>query len=151
MFQFMLPGAASIYYGDEAEIDGYTDSMEGCRFPMPWNRDFRKGEHYHLNHTMAKLKAEHPALSRGSMKILYAQGHIFAIARFWEQEAFISVISTEKEDKIIRLPLGAVGARVPSETCDLFDKALQFTTCDVHSVNMLVKAHQSYLFRCTIV
>jgi len=150
MFQFILPGAASIYYGNEAEIDGYTESMEGCRYPMPWNREFRNGEHYRLHQTLAKLKAEHPALSEGSMKILYAEGYIFAMARFWEQEAFVFVISTEEEDRTIRLPLGAVGACQPPEQTDLFGKKLDLEPGDRHSVQMQVKAHQSYLFRCDI-
>lgn len=150
LFQFMLPGAASVYYGDEAEIDGYTDSMEGCRFPMPWSKDFQSSERYQLVRTMARLKAEHPALSRGSMKILYAEDHVFAIARFWEQEAFVCVISTEDKDCDIRLPLGAVGAQMPSETVDQFGKELKISPCDNHAVTMTVKAHQSYLFCCNI-
>jgi alpha-glucosidase len=150
MFQFMLPGAASIYYGDEAEIDGYIDSMEGCRFPMPWDKEIQIGERYKLYQTMAQLKAKHPALSKGSMKILYAEGHIFAIARFWEQEAFICVISTEDEDKSIRLPLGAVGAVKPAGEYDLFGLPLSIRECDKHSVSMKVKAHNSYFFRCEI-
>ena len=150
MFQFMLPGAASIYYGDEADIDGYIDSMEGCRFPMPWNKEFRKEERYQLIHTMAQLKAEHPALSKGSMKILYAQDNVFAIARFWEQEAFVCVISTEEKDTAIRLPLAAVGAQMPSDKVDIFGKELLMEACDSYSVTMQIKAHQSYLFRCKI-
>ncbi len=150
MFQFLLPGAASIYYGDEAEIDGYIESMEGCRFPMPWDQDVCNCEQYLLNKTMAHLKAEHPALSKGSMKFLYADGRILSIARFWGQEAFVCVISTEEEDRAIRLPLGAIGAVKPLEEIDLFGRPLYFRTCDAHSVRMDVKAHQSYLFRCDI-
>ncbi len=150
MFQFMLPGAASIYYGDEAEIDGYIESMEGCRYPMPWSKDFRTGERYQLIRTLARLKAEHPALRIGSMKILYAEGNIFVISRFWEQEAFICVISTEDEDRNIRLPLGAVGAAKPAEEMDLFGRELVMELCDDHAITMQVKAHQSYLFHCMI-
>lgn len=150
IFQFMLPGAASIYYGDEAEIDGYTDSMEGCRYPMPWDRDFRNGERYVLYKTMAHLKAYHPALSHGSMKILYADGHIISVARFWGQEAFASVISTEEEDKVIRIPLGAVGASEPSGAKDVFGTELVYETGDKHSISLQVKAHKSYLFHCNI-
>lgn len=150
MFQFMLPGAASIYYGDEADIDGYIDSMEGCRFPMPWNKELRKEERFQLIHTMAQLKAEHPALSKGSMKILYAQDNVFAIARFWKQEAFVCVISTEEKDTAVRLPLAAVGAQAPSDKVDIFGKELLMEACDSYSVTMQIKAHQSYLFRCKI-
>lgn len=150
MFQFMLPGAASIYYGDEAEIEGYIDSMEGCRFPMPWDSDFQSGARYQLYRTMANIKSQHPAMSRGSMKFLYADEHILSIARFWEQEAFVCVISTEDQDRTIRLPLGAVGAVRPSENRDIFGRQLLLSDCDSHSVRMQVKAHQSYFFRCSI-
>jgi len=99
---------------------------------------------------MAQMKASHPALSQGSMKILYADGHIISIARFWEQEAFVCVISTENLDTSIRLPLGAIGAVSPPEKCDVFGRELMVEPCDAHSVWMQVKAHQSYFFRCDI-
>ena len=82
--------------------------------------------------------------------LLYAEGHVFALARFWEQEAFVCVISTEDRDRTIRLPLGAVGAVRPCGEKDLFDRPLVFHDCDSHSVLMDVKAHQSYFFRCDI-
>lgn len=150
LFQFMLPGAASIYYGDEVEIDGYIESMEGCRYPMPWDKDFQDSERFLLYRTMCRLKAEHAALSSGSMKFLYAEGNILSIARFWGQEAFVCVISTEEEDRDIRLPLGAVGVVRPAGERDLFGYPLIFEDSDAHSVLMRVKAHQSYLFRCDI-
>ena len=150
LFQFMLPGAASIYYGDEAEIDGYIDSMEGCRFPMPWEKNFRKSKPYHMYQTLSQLKAKHPTLSKGSMKFLYTDGHTLSIARFWGHEAFVSVISTEDEDRWIRLPLGAVGAVCPQDQQDIFGLPLYFADCDKHGVRMHVKAHQSYFFRCDI-
>ena len=40
ILQFTLIGAASIYYGDEAGIDGTIFTNEGCRYPMTWSRDF---------------------------------------------------------------------------------------------------------------
>ena len=150
MFQFLLPGAASVYYGDEAEIDGYTDSMEGCRFPMPWDKDITGCERYQLIQKLAKLKSEYNALSGGSMKILYAEDYVFSLARFQEHDAFVLVISTEDEDKTIRLPLGAIGAAVPDDTSDLFGKELTFKVSDKYGIDMLVKAHQSYLFHCKI-
>jgi len=150
IFQFMLPGAASIYYGDEAEIDGYIDSMEGCRFPMPWDKEYQNSERYQLYRTLAHLKQEHPALSEGSLKILYADGYILSLVRFRGREAFVCVISTEEDDREIRLPLGAVGASAPQENRDIFNRQLKITHCDAHAVTMQVKAHESYFFRCDI-
>ena len=150
MFQFLLPGAASIYYGDEAAIDGTIDTMEGCRYPMPWDKDFREGENYRLYHALTHLKAAHKALSHGGMKFLYARDNVVAIARFWEDEIFVGVISTAEKDQTIRLPLGAVGAVSPTGESDVFGRLLEYSYLDANSIALTVKAHQSYFMECTV-
>lgn len=146
IFQFLLTGAASVYYGDEAEIDGYIDSTEGCRYPMPWDQDFTGGEFYNLNRTMIRLKQEHEALRRGGMKFLYAADQVIALARFWGEEAFVGILSTNSEDVTIRLPLGAIGAEVPLE--EVFGKELVYSKQDDNSILLNVKAHTAYCFSC---
>lgn len=148
IFQFMLPGAASIYYGDEAGVDGVPGTNEGCRYPMPWGRPFKNSESFRLNQTMARMKAEHKALSHGGMKFLYARDNIVAIARFWEEEIFVGIISARDEDKVIRLPLGAVGAAAPAGDTDVFGKKLEYSRLDNKSIELNVKAHQSYFIQC---
>ena len=148
MFQFMLPGAASIYYGDEAAIGGTLGTNEGCRYPMPWSKDFRNTDAYCLNRTMAKLKAEHKALSRGGMKFLYAANQVVSIARFRGEEVFVMVMSTSDSNQTIRLPLGAVGAACPKGDADIFGRAIQFEKTDANSIAFTVKAHQAYLMEC---
>lgn len=149
MFQFLLPGAASIYYGDEAAIDGTIDTMEGCRYPMPWDKDFREGENYRLYHALTHLKAAHKALSHGGMKFLYARDNVVAIARFWEDEIFVGVISTAEKDQTIRLPLGAVGAVSPTGESDVFGRLLEYSHLDDKSIALTVKAHNAYFMKCT--
>ena len=148
LFQFMLTGAASIYYGDEASADGILGTNEGCRYPMPWSKDYKDSETYKLYSTMAHLKARHKALSHGGMKFLYAQGNIVSIARFYGEEAFVAVLSTGDEDENIRLPLGAIGAADPKDNVDLFGRGLAYKGLDDGSIELTVKAHQAYLFEC---
>ena len=148
IFQFLLTGAASIYYGDEAEIDGTLDSMEGCRYPMPWSRDIPACQAYRLIHTMTHLKADHKALRQGGMKFLYTEGHVVALARFWDEEVFVGIISTEDRDVKIRLPLGAVGASVPIGSTDIFGTPLSYRLNADASIELTVKAGQSYLMQC---
>lgn len=148
-FQFILPGAASIYYGDEAAVDGTLGSNEGCRYPMPWSRAFRHGEAYRIYRTMAHLKAAEPALSRGGMKFLYAGGYTAAIARFTEDEAFLAVISADREDCRIRLPLGAVGAMGLADT-DVMGEPLCWRTLDENSVELTIPAGTNYFVRCVM-
>lgn len=150
IFQFLLPGAASIYYGDEAGVDGVLDTNEGCRYPMPWGKDFKTCESYRLNQTMARMKQAHKALSHGGMKFLYAENQVVAIARFWEDEVFVGVISTNSEDVSIRLPLGAVGAATPVGTTDVFGRALEYTPMEDGSIRLTVKAHEAYFMQCAM-
>lgn len=148
IFLFTLTGAASIYYGDEAGVEGDLETNEGCRYPMPWNKDFTQDEVYHVYQTMAKMKASHRALSDGGMKFLYAKENIVAIARFAESEAFVTVISTDSEDKTIRLPLGVIGAKAPKGLLDVFGKELKVQASDANSIELQVEGHQAYFFAC---
>ncbi len=148
IFQYLLPGAASIYYGDEAGADGVLGTNEGCRYTMPWGKDFKCSEAYKLNRTMAKLKTAHKALRSGSMQFLYAQGQIVAIARFSGDEVFVGLLSTDDKDVKIRLPLGAVGAKAPKR--EIFGKELEYTQLDDRSIELTVKAHQAYFMECEV-
>lgn len=144
LFQFMLPGAPNIYYGDEADIEGTDGRDEGCRYTMPWSKDFTNTENYRMYSTMANLKAKEKALSHGGMKFLYAEGGILSIARFYGDSAYVMVMSTEENDREIRLPLAAIGASKPE--AELFGKEVQCTPCD-KGVTMMVKAHQAYFMK----
>ena len=146
--QFILPGAASIYYGDEAAIDGRLGTNEGCRYPMPWGEDFQSGWMYRLYRTMAHLKKEHKALSHGGMKFLYAEGYIAAIARFWGDEAFVAVLSAGDQTETVRLPLGAVGASGFDGNIDLLGEPLAWRALDENSISLTVPAGACYLARC---
>ncbi len=148
IFQFMLTGAASIYYGDEAEADGVLGTNEGCRYPMPWSRDFRNTDAFRLYQTMAKTKAAHKALSRGGMKFLYAADQVVAIARFWEDEVIVGVLSTNDQDVTIRLPLGAVGAAAPKGERDLLGRKLEYAAKEENAIEFTVKAHNAYFMEC---
>ena len=149
-FQFMLTGAASIYYGDEAGVDGVTGTNEGCRYTMPWDKDFESGEMYKLYQTMAHLKQDHKALRSGGMKFLYAQDGIVALARFCGEEAFVSVMSTNAEAKTVRLPLGAIGAAGPKGDADIFGNVLTYEKTDENSIVLTVPGHQAYLMECLL-
>ncbi|MBQ0059147.1 MAG: alpha amylase N-terminal ig-like domain-containing protein [Lachnospiraceae bacterium] len=147
IFMFMLPGAANIYYGDEAEIDGWTETMEGCRFPMPWDKDIESTESYGFYHDLCHLKQTTPALSHGGMKFLYAKGNVMAISRFDADDAYVAVISKGPEETI-QLPLGLIGARCPEGELDLFGQALDYQVNVEGIISLKVKEDGAYLFKC---
>ncbi|MBQ7434085.1 MAG: alpha-glycosidase [Lachnospiraceae bacterium] len=147
ILQFMLIGAPSIYYGDEAAVDGWIEDNEGCRFPMPWSKDIEAGNAYKLYHTLTHLKTEQKALSKGGMKFLYAQDYVVSLARFYEKEAYIAVASTSSEDREIILSIGSIGA-ADIEALDVFGKPLTYRKVDDKRIALQVPAHQAYLIRC---
>lgn len=146
IFQFMLCGAPSIYYGDEAEIEGRTDSMEGCRYPMPWKKDIEKTNNYNLYKTMTDLRRDKKSLRRGGFKFLFAEGRTFAIARFRNDEAFVAVISAEEAETKITLPLGAIGAE--SFLREVFGKEFSVSKSDGNNVILNLPPKSSFLFEC---
>lgn len=148
MLLFTLIGAPSIYYGDEASVGGWTENNEGCRFPMPWNTGFEQTETYQLYRTLAHLKKEKRAFLEGGMKFLYAANQIVAIARFYQEETFITVMSTSDKVQSILLPIGSVGASGFRKEQDLFGERLEYHRVDEKRIEFKVKAHQSYLLEC---
>ena len=146
-FQFILPGAASIYYGDEATIGGTTDSNEGCRYPMPWGSGFEAGEAYRVYRTMARLKTAHPALSHGGMQILHAKGDVIALGRSDREEAFAAVISVSDKTERVRLPLGAMGA-AGLEDADVMGERVVCRARDAYGVELEIPPKTSYFIQC---
>ncbi len=62
--QFMLPGAPSIYYGDEAGMEGYGDPF--CRRPFPWGReDQHLQSHYRR---LGRLRRQSDVLKLGDIR-----------------------------------------------------------------------------------
>ena len=69
VLQFTLPGSPSIYYGDEAGMEGGKDPFN--RRTYPWgNEDEALLEHFRM---LGSLRAQHPALRLGTMEFVCAE------------------------------------------------------------------------------
>lgn len=149
ILQFMLIGTPSIYYGDEVGIEGHTKGDEGYRYPMPWSKmPELNHDMFTFYQTLANLKKENKALTEGGMKFLYAEGKILAIARFYEKNMWVAVMSVDDRTQSIRLPLKSIGAERPKKDIDLFGKKLNYKALDGKSILLEVEAHKAYLMEC---
>lgn len=64
--QYTLFGIPSLYYGDEAGVEGYRDPF--CRKPFPWGRESRLLlAHYRK---LGQMRLSHPALQGGSFRFV---------------------------------------------------------------------------------
>ena len=105
VLQFTVFGVPSVYYGDEAGIEGYGDPF--CRKPFPWGReDADLLSHYRA---LGKLREAHPVLSCGDFRFLEHGEHHFAFERSDENERII-VLANMGEAKTFVIPKGSTNA-----------------------------------------
>ena len=78
--QYTLPGSPSLYYGDEACMEGYRDPFN--RRPYPWGReDWEFLEHFKR---LGQLRKDHPALRLGDIHFFEAGDKHVGFTRTYE-------------------------------------------------------------------
>lgn len=113
--QFTLPGVPSIYYGDEAGLEGGKDPFNrGC---YPWgNEDMDLLAHYKA---LGKLRKNCEALKDGNYSTLFAGGGLLAFERRGK-DAVLTVANRDGSDVFFKLPENWLSARtfLGNEPCD---------------------------------
>jgi neopullulanase len=96
LLELTLPGAPSIYYGDELGLAGEHDP--GCRAGMPWDAPER-WDHDLLAtvRAAAALRRAEPVLRRGGYRRLAGQGRAVAFMRGLGQDAAIVAVNAGDE------------------------------------------------------
>lgn len=98
--QFTLPGMASIYYGDEAGMEGFDDPF--CRRTYPWGKENVDLRSYYR--ALCRMKKELPALRHGDVRVTAAgKGRIAFTRTAQEQRAEVFV---NRSDEVWILPEG---------------------------------------------
>ncbi len=99
VLQYTVYGVPSVYYGDEAGLEGYHDPF--CRMPFPWGReDAELTEHYRI---LGKLRAEHPALKDGSFRFLRHSDTAFVFERRKGDDVLLVAANMGKDS--LKIPL----------------------------------------------
>ena len=84
LLQYTLPGSPSLYYGDEAGMEGYRDPFN--RRPYPWGReDPELLSHYQR---LGRLRREHEAFRLGDIQFFAAQDKHIGFTRSYEGKTF---------------------------------------------------------------
>lgn len=75
--QFTVYGIPSVYYGDEAGMEGYHDPF--CRMPYPWGREDE--ELVALYRLLGKIRRENKVFECGTFRVLHADGAFLMFER----------------------------------------------------------------------
>ena len=82
--QYTLPGSPSLYYGDEAGMEGGRDPFN--RRPYPWGRENTEIlDHFRQ---LGKLRREHPAFRLGDIRFFQAGDRHIGFTRSYEGKTY---------------------------------------------------------------
>jgi neopullulanase len=107
LFQMTMPGAPTVYYGDEIGLTGGHDP--GSRGGMPWDESTWDTDLRGYVRETIRLRKAHPALRRGAYRTLLAEGDLYAFERAGDHERLIVAFNNATRANTLRIPLDLAG------------------------------------------
>jgi len=97
---YAFPGSPTVYYGDEAGMEGYEDPFN--RGTFPWgNEDPVLLRHFRL---LGQLRKGRHSLQMGDIVYHYCSGHGLAFSRTYEGETTLVALNTGDDPITMELP-----------------------------------------------
>ena len=97
---FTFPGSPTVYYGDEAGMQGFEDPFN--RGTYPWGGEDR--DLLNWFRTLGRLRRDCLPLRRGGLQWLCASGPLLAYSRTWEEQRFTTAVNASLEPQTLTLP-----------------------------------------------
>ena len=149
VMQMTLPGAPTLYYGDEAGVCGWTDPDN--RRTYPWGHEnFEILEFY--RETIA-IHRQHKVFKTGSYKPLVEQREMLCYGRFDMDNAAFVLINTSDTDKTVSIPTWTLGVEDGESFERLIETSREFYNCgrvkvvqENNIVTVTVKANSSVIY-----
>ncbi len=99
---FCFPGAPTVYYGDEAGLEGFEDPFN--RRTFPWGKEDRELTDWFA--ALGRLRKKSPALRRGQLRWLTGEGGLLAFERSWRRERVLCACNAGTWPAALALPEG---------------------------------------------
>ena len=94
--QFTVYGVPSVYYGDEAGLEGYRDPF--CRMPYPWGREDSSLVEFYR--TLGKIRNDYKEIfAEGEFKVIEASDAFIVYERSYGDEK-IYILANASDNKI---------------------------------------------------
>ncbi|MBE7004124.1 MAG: glycoside hydrolase family 13 protein [Ruminococcaceae bacterium] len=100
LVMFSFPGSPTIYYGDEAGMQGFEDPFN--RATYPWGREDR--ELIAFFSRLGAVRNARASLQRGAIEYVYAEGPVLAFRRALGDEASLTVCNAGQDEAKLTLP-----------------------------------------------
>jgi cyclomaltodextrinase len=149
LLQCTLPGAPSIYYGDEIGLSGGNDPAN--RGSFPWHEDGWDGALRAFVRSVLRLRAAEEVLRHGSTSILAAAGAALAFERRMDERRLVVAINAGTEAVTLEATLDGV-SRARLEAVDLDGgsvAAIGTVEIDAGVARLLVPPRTGHVLRLT--
>lgn len=102
--QLLLPGVPTIFYGDEAGVEGYADPF--CRACFPWGHENTEIlEYYRKN---IALRNEHDEFKNGEFETIYKVNNGYGFVRYTKHGSYVVLVNAGREE-VFRLDAARFG------------------------------------------
>ncbi|MBQ8503615.1 MAG: glycoside hydrolase family 13 protein [Clostridia bacterium] len=100
VIQFTLPGVPSVYYGDEAGMQGYKDPFN--RYCFPWGKENTELQEYYR--ALGKMRKECDCLVKGEYATVSEAMGCLAFVRYGEKDEILVIVNRNEHDIDYYLP-----------------------------------------------
>ena len=100
MVLFAFPGAPTVYYGDEAGMEGFEDPFN--RRTFPWGHEDQ--ELVRLFTALGAARKTRKALRRGDIEYVEAAGRVLAFTRSLDGETVLCAVNAGQEPQTVTIP-----------------------------------------------
>ena len=97
---FCFPGSPTVYYGDEAGMEGFEDPFN--RRTFPWGKEDKELSGWFA--ALGNLRRTSPALRRGDLHWLAGEGGLLAFTRTVEGQTILCAANAGGEEQTLTLP-----------------------------------------------
>lgn len=94
VLQFTLPGAPTIYYGDEISMEGGRDPFN--RRCFPWGEEDTSQLEFYQK--LSALHSQQSALQKGSMQVLRAENSLLIYRRTYKDQRILIALNASEKD-----------------------------------------------------
>jgi len=123
-----LPGIPTIFYGDEAGLEGYSDPFN--RMPYPWGKeDLVLINHYRA---LGEIRKSNSVYKDGSFELYHLDGRTLIFSRKKDALSYITIVNNSKFERTIEFSLVAKALINKRKGCSF---SLPAFTAEVFAVN----------------
>ena len=97
---FTFPGSPTVYYGDEAGMEGWEDPMN--RACYPWGQEDEELQARFIR--LGRIRHTYDPLQKGIIRWLYTLGPVMAYVREYRRNRLVTVVNASNRSQSLTLP-----------------------------------------------